>query len=121
MENEGNSSDLKTQLLEEQRKNKRLEQDRQRLQDRLKEKDLVRSSVGSVPHFEFSEVEEGEIMSQGGFSVVHRGVFHSTKVAIKKLFDPKINEELIAEFDNEVQKLELIRHPNVVLLLALHR
>ena len=32
-----------------------------------------------------------------------------TEVAVKKLFDPNISAELLAEFDNEVQKLELLR------------
>jgi len=77
--------------------------------------------IGSVPHFDFADVKLGDVMAQGGFSVVHRGVWHSTPIALKKLFDPKINEELLAEFDNEVQKLEQIRHPNVLMLLAVHR
>ena len=28
---------------------------------------------------------------------------------MKKLFDPNISHELLAEFDNEVQKLEMLR------------
>lgn len=32
-----------------------------------------------------------------------------TEVAVKKLFDPNISHELLAEFDNEVQKLEMLR------------
>jgi len=79
-------------------------------------------SVGSVPQFEWnSEVELGEIINQGGFSVVHKALWHGTKVAIKKLFDPNITQELLDEFDNEVQKLEQIRHPNILMLLAVHR
>ena len=31
------------------------------------------------------------------------------EVAVKQLFDPNISAELLAEFDNEVQKLELLR------------
>ena len=52
----------------------------------------------------------GEILNQGGFSVVHKGSWHGTRVAVKKLFDPNISHELLAEFDNEVQKLEMLRH-----------
>merc|ERR1719282_2103403 len=112
---------LKEQMREEQSKRKRLETEVKRLSARLNESDLKKGSVGSVPHFEFSEVEVGDIINQGGFSVVHKGCWHTTNIAIKKLFDPNINEELLAEFDNEVQKLEQIRHPNILMLLAVHR
>lgn len=115
-------ADLKNQLLEEQRRAKRLEKDIQRLSDRAQERDLASGSAGSAPHFDWnSDVEMGDIINQGGFSVVHKGFWHGTKVAIKKLFDPNISQELLAEFDNEVQKLEQIRHPNILMLLAVHR
>eukprot|EP00929_Paragymnodinium_shiwhaense_P121321 TRINITY_DN93508_c0_g1_i1.p1 TRINITY_DN93508_c0_g1~~TRINITY_DN93508_c0_g1_i1.p1 ORF type:complete len:609 (+),score=128.74 TRINITY_DN93508_c0_g1_i1:85-1911(+) len=115
-------TDLKNQLKEEQRKTKRLEGSVQKLELRMSERSMGSSGgVGTLPHFEMAEVELGEILNQGGFSVVHQGVFHSTKVAVKKLFDPNISEELLAEFDNEVQKLEQIRHPNILMVLAVHR
>lgn len=114
-------SQLRELLQEEQRRCKRLEQQVQKLSTRLGEQDMKAGGIGSVPHFDFADVQLGDVMAQGGFSVVHRGVWHSTPVAVKKLFDPKINEELLAEFDNEVQKLEQIRHPNILLLLAVHR
>jgi len=111
---------LKNQLKEEQRRCKRLEQQVQRLTDRLSEQGSA-GGVGSLPHFEMLEVQLGEILNQGGFSVVHKGTWHGTKVAVKKLFDPNISAELLAEFDNEVQKLELLRHPNILMALAVHR
>jgi len=112
---------VRGQFQEEQRKNKRLEQEINRLSQRLSESDLNKGSVGSVPHFEWSEVELLEQIGQGGFSVVHKAQWHSTKVCMKKIFDPNITEELLAEFDNEVAKLEQIRHPNILLMLAVHR
>jgi len=115
------AAELRKQLQEEQRKSKRLEGDVQRLSQRLNERELGSGSKGSMPHFEHSEVEFGDIIGQGGFSVVHKATWHSTPVAVKKLFDPNISEELIAEFDNEVKKLEQLRHPNVLMLLAVHR
>lgn len=115
------AADLKNQLREEQRKSKRLQTDVQRLTDRLNESGMRRGSIGSAAEFDFAEVQLGEIINQGGFSVVHKGVWHSTKVAIKKIFDPKIDQDLLDEFDNEVKKLEQIRHPNILMLLAVHR
>jgi len=82
---------------------------------------MQKQNVGSVPHFEFAEVEMGNMINQGGFSVVYKGRWHQTPVAVKKLFDPKIDQALLDEFDNEVQKLEQIRHPNVLLLMGVHR
>jgi len=121
MNQEDEASDLKNQLKEEQRRSKRLEQQVERLGERLREQSMTGSSKGSLPHFEMVEVQLGEILNQGGFSVVHKGTWHGTKVAVKKLFDPNISHELLAEFDNEVQKLEMLRHPNILMPLALHR
>jgi serine/threonine protein kinase len=115
------AGELRNQLREEQRKTKRLEKDVQRLEDRNRERNLQKGAVGSAAHFEWNEVEFGPLMNQGGFSVVHTGTWHSTKVAIKKIFDPNITAELLAEFDNEIAKLEQIRHPNIIQLLAVHR
>jgi len=117
------ASQLKEQLREEQRKSKRLERDVERLTDRVKESSSMRAGggAGAAPHFELSECDVGPEIAAGGFSTVHRGTWHSTKVCVKKIFDPNINEELLAEFDNEVQKLEQIRHPNIIILLAVHR
>lgn len=36
----------------------------------------------------------------GGFSTIHRGRFSGIDVAIKKIFNPNINEELMTEFNN---------------------
>ncbi|CAE8617383.1 unnamed protein product, partial [Polarella glacialis] len=105
----------------EQRKSKRLEQQVQRLTDRQSEMQMGGGGGGGLPHFEMSEVEMGEMLNQGGFSVVHKGIWNGSKVAVKQLFDPNISAELLAEFDNEVQKLEQIRHPNILMVLALHR
>lgn len=115
------AADLKNQLREEQRRAKRLEKEVQRLQERMSEKNMSGGSGGASPHFELEDVAQGEQISQGGFSVVFKGVWNHTKVAVKKIFDPKIDDELLAEFDNEVRKLEQLRHPNILLLLAVHR
>jgi hypothetical protein len=31
----------------------------------------------------------------GGFSTIHRGRYKGIEVAVKKVFDPKVNEELL--------------------------
>ena len=54
----------------------------------------------------------------GGFSTIHRGRYMQLQVAIKKVFNPNISEELLNEFNNEVSMLAKYRHPNIVLMIA---
>jgi len=111
---------LKVQLQEEQTRAKRLERDNKKLQERLQESSTGSST--SAPHVELSEIQEGEILSNsGGFSIIYKGTWHQTPVAIKKLFDASNSRENLAEMDNEVEKLGKLRHPNILSLLAVHR
>lgn len=57
-------------------------------------------------------------ISQGGFSIVQRGIFRGTEIAIKRIFDPVITEKLREEIDNEVSMLSKIRHPNIVMMMG---
>ncbi len=54
----------------------------------------------------------------GGFSLVYRGTWLGTPVAIKKWFDPNITDELVQEFRAEVMTLQALRHPNVLQFLG---
>ncbi|CAD8176604.1 unnamed protein product [Paramecium pentaurelia] len=71
-----------------------------------------------VLEVESNEFEVHEIISQGGFSIVHRGYFRGTEIAIKKIFNPNITQQLLDEINNEIEMLSLLRHPNIVLLMA---
>jgi len=48
------------------------------------------------------DLEVEEQISQGGFSVIHKGKLNGTPVAIKKIFDPRLTDELLQEIHNEV-------------------
>jgi serine/threonine protein kinase len=50
---------------------------------------------------------------------VYKGIFRGTEVAIKKIFDPVIRPELLAELKNEISMLNYLKHPNIVLLMGL--
>ncbi len=54
----------------------------------------------------------------GGFSTIHRGRYCEMDVAVKKVFNPNINEELKSEFNNELVMLSRYRHPNIVMLVG---
>ena len=58
-------------------------------------------------------------MCIGGFSIVQKGVYRGTPVAIKKIFNPNITPELLADLSNEVDMLNRLRHPNIVLLMGI--
>lgn len=103
-----------------ERKVKRLQQEVQRLSQRLKEADLW-SQDDMLPKFILEEVEVGCQIAQGGFSSVHHAIWRSTPCALKKIFDPVITEELKSEFENEVRMLRLLRHPHIVCLMAVCR
>lgn len=66
----------------------------------------------------FSEVSLGALVSQGGFSVVHRASWKGSQVAIKVIVDPVITPDLRSEFDNEIAMLNYLRHPNTILLMG---
>ena len=54
----------------------------------------------------------------GGFSTIHKGKYFGMDVAIKRVFNPNITEEIMTEFTNEISMLAKYRHPNIVLLMG---
>lgn len=48
-----------------------------------------------------------------------QGQWRGTPVAIKKIFDPVITDELLEEIQNEIRMLSLLRHPNICLLMGI--
>jgi serine/threonine protein kinase len=65
-----------------------------------------------------------ELLGEGGFGVVYRGVQLSTgqTVAVKLLHaelldDPKFAQEVAARFEREVNVVSTLRHPNIVQLI----
>ena len=43
---------------------------------------------------------------------------NGTPVAIKKIFDPRLTDELLYEIYNEIVMQSILRHPNIVLLMG---
>lgn len=54
----------------------------------------------------------------GGFSIVHKGIYKNTPVAVKKIFNPNVTTEMMEEFNNEIDMLNRLRHPNIVMLMG---
>ena len=53
--------------------------------------------VPGVREVTIDDIELGEKIGQGGFSTIHKGKLNGTPVAIKKIFDPRLTDELLAE------------------------
>jgi predicted Ser/Thr protein kinase len=53
--------------------------------------------VPGVREITTNDIEVDEQIGQGGFSVIHKGTLNGTPVAIKKIFDPNMTNELLSE------------------------
>ena len=82
---------------------------------------LLQDMYFRIREIEFEELTFGRKISQGGFSIVYRGEFRSTTVAIKKIFNPVITAELLEDFNNEIRILNAYPHPNLILLMGIVR
>ena len=59
-------------------------------------------AVPGVREITIDDIEIGEKIGQGGFSTIHVGKLNGTPVAIKKIFDPRLTDELLNEIQNEI-------------------
>lgn len=74
--------------------------------------------VPGVREITIADLEFGEQIGQGGFSTIHKGFLNGSPVAIKKIFDPRLTDELLAEIQNEIVMQSILRHPNIALLMG---
>lgn len=51
--------------------------------------------VPGVREITIDDLVLNEKIAQGGFSVIHKGYLNGTPVAIKKIFDPRLTDELL--------------------------
>jgi len=49
----------------------------------------------SILEINFNQLQVNEQISQGGFSTIHKGTYKGLQVAVKKNFNPKIDQELL--------------------------
>ena len=114
--------DLEEKLSKEKLKSSRLQSDINRLTTELKASRLTSSNQDGVtqyiPQINFNDLHLGDKIGQGGFSEIQRARWLNLDVAVKIIFDPKITEQLKEEFNNEINKLFKVRHPNIINLLG---
>ena len=79
-------------------------------------------TIGAIPgvmEIPYDELEMDDQIGQGGFSIIKKGRWRCTDVAIKIIVDPVITDDLIAEVRNEVQMLSILKHPRIVILMGI--
>jgi len=72
---------------------------------------------GGAPRFEaidFRDVTMGKQVGGGGVGIVYEGYFQGRAVALKTLFDPRVDDALKREYTDELHVMARLRHPNVV-------
>lgn len=72
------------------------------------------SDYGKWKHIEFNELELGDRIGGGGVGVIYRGYFGNTQVALKTLFDTRVDENLKQEYLDELLVMSKLSHSNIV-------
>ena len=112
--------DLEDKLNHEKMKVNRLENEIQKIKSLKENKSYNKNSITQYIHeINFNELKLGKKIGQGGFSEIFETKWYNQKVAIKVIFDPNINENLLDEFNNEIEKLFILRHPNIIALYGI--
>lgn len=65
-------------------------------------------------NIQFADISVGEQIGGGGFAIVYKGTYRNKNVALKTMFDPRVDETLRADFMQELQILSELDHPGIV-------
>eukprot|EP01101_Sappina_pedata_P005421 TRINITY_DN2474_c0_g2_i1.p1 TRINITY_DN2474_c0_g2~~TRINITY_DN2474_c0_g2_i1.p1 ORF type:complete len:508 (-),score=208.20 TRINITY_DN2474_c0_g2_i1:62-1585(-) len=76
------------------------------------------SSENKKPDISSEEIKVFECIGKGFFGCVFRGKCRGKEVAVKQLFQRKIESEVLESFRKEVEICSLVHHPNVVLFMG---
>ena len=109
---------LQEELEIEKIKVKRLESELNRLKN-IKETKNSKNILEFINKISYSSLGLGKKIGQGGFSEIYESQWLGIPVAVKVIFDPNITEALMEEFNNEIEKLFILRHPNIVQLYGI--
>ena len=113
-----NEKDIKEELELEKLKSKRLQSELDKLKAK---KDIINSKqiLQYVHKVSYESLGLGKKIGQGGFSEIFESQWMGIPVAVKVIFDPNINEALLEEFNNEIEKLFILRHPYIIQLYGI--
>jgi len=113
-----NEKDIKEELELEKLKSKRLQSELDKLKAK---KDIINAKqiLQYVHKISYESLGLGKKIGQGGFSEIFESQWMGIPVAVKVIFDPNINEALLEEFNNEIEKLFILRHPYIIQLYGI--
>jgi serine/threonine protein kinase len=66
-----------------------------------------------------TDIEMLDLTGSGGFGKVYRGLWAGTEVAVKLLHNQDMSKKLLDEMKAEVQVLQQLHHPNIVMLMGM--
>ncbi len=113
-----NEKGIKEELELEKIKSNRLQSELNRLKN-IKETQNSKSLLQFINKISFNSLGLGKKIGQGGFSEIYESQWLGIPVAVKVIFDPKITEALLEEFNNEIEKLFILRHPYIIQLYGI--
>ncbi len=65
-------------------------------------------------HIDFNEIQLGNKIGGGGVGVIYDGYFRGNPVALKTLFDPRLDEQLKQEYLNELLVMSKVNHVSLI-------
>jgi hypothetical protein len=65
------------------------------------------------------EIERHDLVGSGAFGEVYRGLWAGTEIALKRLRRQDLTPELLDEMRSEIQVLQKLHHPNIVILMGI--
>ena len=113
-----NENKIQEELELEKIKSNRLQSELNRLKN-IKENLNSKSLLQFINKISFNSLGLGKKIGQGGFSEIYESQWLGIPVAVKVIFDPKITEALLEEFNNEIEKLFILRHPYIIQLYGI--
>ncbi|KAL9270095.1 putative serine/threonine-protein kinase SIS8 [Drosera capensis] len=66
----------------------------------------------------WEDIQLGEEIGQGSYSVVYRGLWNGSDVAVKILFANDYNDGTLLGYNKEIRIMRTLRHPNVLLFMG---
>ena len=110
--------DIKDELEIEKMKSHRLQAELDKLRTK-KEIINTKNVLQYINKISYDSLGLGKKIGQGGFSEIFESQWMGIPVAVKVIFDPNITEALLEEFNNEIEKLFILRHPYIIQLYGI--
>ncbi len=73
---------------------------------------------GGWKQINFEDIELGDVIGGGGAGMIYMGWYHDKAVALKTLFDPRVDENLKQEYLDELLVMSKLSHSNIVTFMG---